>query len=110
GLIPVTAATDDVADFAALDSFQAFEVAILMSSLRAGDNVQVLFVGFLIGGQHFANAWCIRPHGLFRKDILASGHGRFQVAGPEGKTFSAAPLPRPPQPIRPTLMASLPAA
>ena len=46
----------------------------------------------------------------FRASSKASARATMETLGADWRTLSAAPLPRPPQPIRPTRMASVPPA
>ena len=82
-LIPVDLAADDVADRSVVNSLQAFDVSRLMPALGAGDDGKSLPGGFVVGGQHLADAGAVNRDGLLGKEVLAGLDRRLDVLGTE---------------------------
>ncbi len=66
-----------------MNLFHSFDIAHLMTTLRTGDDGQVLLLGFLVGVEDLANARAINADRLLGKDVFAGGHCGLQVNRPE---------------------------
>ena len=89
-LVPVDLAADDVADRPVVDPLQALDVAGLVAALGAGDDRQSLLVGFVIGGQHLADAGAVDGDRLLGEQVLAGLDRGLDVLGPEARAGSPA--------------------
>ena len=77
--VPVDAHRDDLADRAVVNPPQGFQVRSLMVALQADTNLQLLFLGDLVGLQHLPDTGGIDGHRLFHEDVLAGLHGVFEM-------------------------------
>ncbi len=66
-----------------MDAFHRLEVAGLVPALGAGDDAQVLLLGFFVGGQHLADAGAVDGDRLLGEDVFAGVDGGLDVDRPE---------------------------
>ncbi len=84
-LVPVTAGAGDGAKRPVVDFFHGFEVLGLIAALEAGDDRQLMAVGFLVRLKHAANARTIHGDGLLRENVLAGRDGGTQMDRPKAR-------------------------
>src|ERR1700686_2581580 len=63
-LVPVAAASGDIADGPVQDAIHRFHIAGLIAALRAGDDGEVMAVGFLEGGEDHPDAGAVHADRL----------------------------------------------
>src|SRR5665213_1980939 len=85
GVVPIDAEKAKVAKLPILNPLDGFDVVGLMMALKSDADLEVLFLGFLDGGQEFANALGIGRHRLFRKDVLALLDGVLEMNRPKSR-------------------------
>ncbi len=56
-----------------------------MAALRARDDCQFLALGFLVGGQHLADAGRVNADGFLGEEVLAGLDDRFDVMGSKAR-------------------------
>ena len=66
-----------------MDPLQALDVAGLVAALGAGDDRQPFLVGFIIGGQHLADAGSVDGDRLLGEEVLAGLDRGLDVLGTE---------------------------
>ena len=66
-----------------MNPFDGFDVVGLMMAMKADADLEVLLLGFLDGGEEFADALGIGRHRLFREDVLALLDGILEMNRPE---------------------------
>ena len=81
--VPVALSGDDVSDIAVVDTFQNFQIVLLVTALGSRDNAQILFFSQFGAGDHRTDTGRIDGNRLFHKDVLSGFDGGFQVPGPE---------------------------
>ena len=80
-LVPVDPSRDDLAKRAVVDLFHRGEVVVLVTTLGASDDAQLLLLGRLVGRQDPADARAVHPDRLFGEEVLARGDHRFDMNG-----------------------------
>ena len=80
---PVDAATEDLANEAGLDLFQSFTIAVLVVTLQADGDVEILLLGFFDRSENLADTGSIDRDRLFHEDVFVLLDGVFDVGWAE---------------------------
>jgi hypothetical protein len=82
--VPVDLAGDDVADDALLlDLLERVEVTVLIASLEADNDLELLLISHFGHFEHLAHAGTVHGDGFFHEHIFTSIDSGFKVIGAE---------------------------